>query len=159
MYNRHTDTMPTLCVPAVGPYYTGTMATQYVRSLLDRVSGHHANPAYMVVLWTQKTGTLLRCGHTPTSCCGLIWYTFHIWYSLLLSCIPSTHFCHLAHIPVTLLSHTIIALHTHPVNQHNKHSCHRAHLLLTLTAYIQPTFWSPWTQHMLLLPCTTCTHS
>jgi len=138
--------MPTLCVPAVGPYYTGTMATQYVRSPLDRVSGHRANPAYTVVVWTRKMGTLSPCGHTPTSYCGLIWYTFHIWYSLPLSCIPGTHFCHLAHILVTLLSHTLIALHTHPVNQHNKHSCHRAHLLLTpITAYIRPTSWSPWT--------------
>jgi len=136
------------------------MATRYIQSPLDSISWHRANPAYMAVVWTPKTGTLSRCGHTPMSCCGLIWYTFHIWYSLPLSCIPGTHFHHLAHILVTLLSHTIIALHTHPVNQHNKHSCHCVHLLLTPhcvhPAHI-PVTMDTW--HMLPLPCTNYTHS
>jgi len=75
MYNHCTDTMPTLCVPAVGPYYTGTMATWYVWSLLDRVSGHCAMESRMVTLsldknigfWCTASGnrhTTLGDGHT-----------------------------------------------------------------------------------------------
>ena len=151
MYNRCTDTMPTLVYLLWGHI---TLALWQHGMYSDRWIG------YPGTVLTQHTRLL--CGHgkqahcrrvdTPMSYCGLIWYTFHIWYSLPLSCIPGTHFHHLAHILVTLLSHTHIALHTHPVNQHNKHSCHRAHLLLTpITAYIQPTFWSPWTHG-------TCSH-
>ena len=87
------------------------------------VQTKHDCPAFHTML-TQHTWWL--CGHRKQAhCCCVDTHPRPTMDSSGTHSTSGTHFCHLAHIPVTLLSHTLITLHTHPVNQHNKHSCHR----------------------------------